>query len=232
MKRRVAVVTGGGTGIGAATALALAQAECSVVVCGRRVERLREVEQQIRQAGGECRTHAADVGDARAVDELVRFARDAFGRIDVWVNNAAVAIVAGVAEIELAQIDDMIRINTAGLTYACRAVWPVMQAQGGGTIINISSVAAQDAFPGLEIYGATKAYVSALTRGLATAGRKHHIAVFGVAPGAVETAMLRSGFPDLPAEACLEPADIANVVVALTTPKFRHSSGQTIVVQR
>ncbi|HRX86147.1 MAG TPA: SDR family oxidoreductase [Phycisphaerae bacterium] len=232
MSDKVAVVTGGGTGIGAATGMALAEAGFKVVVCGRRAEPLREVEQRIQQAGGACLVHAADVGDHRALEGLVQDAMKHFGRIDVWVNNAAIAAVAGLGEIDFSEINGMLRINATGLTYACKTVWPIMQAQGGGTIINISSAASFDPFPGLEVYGATKAYVNALTKGLAAEGKKHNIRVFAVAPGAVETAMLRSGFPDIPAAACLAPADIAAVVVALTRGAFAHSTGETIRVQR
>jgi NADP-dependent 3-hydroxy acid dehydrogenase YdfG len=232
MNTPVAVVTGAGAGIGAATALAFASAGYTLVVCGRRVEPLRETQQQVEQAGALCLVRAADVGDAKAIDGLVQVAVERFGRIDVWVNNAGVATVAGIGRIELTDIDAMVRINAAGVAYACRAVWPVMQRGGGGTIINISSVASSDPFPGLEVYGATKAFVNLLTKGLAAEGKPHNIHVFAVAPGAVETKMLRGSFPDIPAEECLAPAEVADLIVALTTPPFRHCTGQTIAVRR
>ncbi len=232
MGDKVAVVTGGGTGIGAATSLALAAAGHQVVICGRRVEPLRDVEQRILATGVGCLALPADVGDPRALESVVQAAVKQFGRIDVWVNNAALAAVASFAEIDPSEISGMLRINAEGVTYGCKAVWPIMKRQGGGTIVNISSVAAFDPFPGLEVYGATKAYVNALTHGLAVEGKPHHIRVFAVAPGAVETSMLRSGFPDIPAAVCLDPQDVAALIVELTTPTFRHSTGAVIRVQR
>jgi len=232
MPDKVAVITGAGSGIGQAIALALAQSGYQTVITGRRIEPLSETRQRIEQAGGSCLVHSADVGQASAVDKLVQAAVDKLGRIDVWVNNAGHSVRAGIAEISPAQVDELLRINAAGVAYACRAVWPVMQRQGGGTIISISSVASFDPFPGLEVYGAAKAFVNLLTQGLATAGKPHNISVFAVAPGSVETQMLRAAFPNVPAEACLAPEDVARVVVALTTPAFRHSTGQTISVRR
>jgi len=232
MTKPVAVVTGGGTGIGQAIAVALAGAGYDIAVAGRKAETLNDTRQRIVQRRGDCLVHPADVSTADGVEGLVRAAKARYGRIDVWVNNAGLGSVRGIAEITAAEIDALLRVNAASVAYACRAVWPEMQRGGGGTIVNISSIAAFDPFPGLEVYGAAKAFVNLLTKGLAAEGKAHNIHVFAVAPGAVETQMLRAGFPDMPDNVCLAPEDVAAVVIELTQPAFRHCTGQTIVVRR
>jgi NAD(P)-dependent dehydrogenase (short-subunit alcohol dehydrogenase family) len=107
-----------------------------------------------------------------------------------------------------------------------------MRAQGGGTIINLSSLASFDPFPGLSVYGACKAWVNLFTRGIANEGRPHNIRAFSVALGAVETRLLRGLFQDYPADKTLTPEEVADLVFTLTSPTFRHSSGQTLQVNR
>jgi NAD(P)-dependent dehydrogenase (short-subunit alcohol dehydrogenase family) len=232
MAEQVVVVTGAGSGIGRAISLAFTQQGAAVVLMGRKVERLEETKTLIDQAGGSCLVMPVDVANAEGVAESIHEAAKRFGRIDVLVNNAAHAVLAGIEELNLAAFDDMLRVNAAGTLYACKAVWPVMKRGGGGTIVNISSMAAADPFPGLTTYGATKAFINLLTKGLAAEGRKHNIGVFAVGPGAVETEMLRATFPDLPEKHTLAPSAIADVVIMLTTPSSRYCTGQTIYVRK
>ena len=107
-----------------------------------------------------------------------------------------------------------------------------MKRQGGGTIVNISSIASVSPFAGFAAYGASKAWVNAWTSGLAEEGRPDGIRVFCVAPGAVETKMLRSAFPDYPAEATMEPSEIAELIHAVTQPGYRYATGQTIFAKK
>jgi len=99
-------------------------------------------------------------------------------------------------------------------------------------IVNISSAASVDPFPGLVAYGGTKAWVNIWSKGLADEGRPLGIRVFAVAPGAVETKMLREAFPDFPADQTLDPMDVADMVFQLSLPECRYASGQTIMVQK
>jgi 3-oxoacyl-[acyl-carrier protein] reductase len=111
-------------------------------------------------------------------------------------------------------------------------VWHHLIERGGGVIINTSSVAAYDAFPGFAAYGAAKAFVVAYTKFLAREGAGVGIRVYGVAPGAVETDMLRGAFPDFPADQALEPYDVAAMFETLLLPACAYSSGQTITVSK
>ncbi len=231
MNRKTAVVTGGGSGIGRAVAQAFAQRGWAVAVLGRRRDRLEETQGVVASAGGVCRVQSADCADRDAVAQALAEVDRELGRIDVLVNNAAAAAMGGIEDLDLDRFEKMLQVNTAGVVYACRAAWPMLSRRGG-TIINISSMAAADPFPGLTTYGATKAFVNALTVGLAKEGKEAGIGVFAVGPGAVETEMLRASFPDFPAEGCLAPEDVAEAVIRLAAPEMRYATGQTIYVRK
>jgi 3-oxoacyl-[acyl-carrier protein] reductase len=107
-----------------------------------------------------------------------------------------------------------------------------MKSQGGGVLVNVSSMASVDPFRGFSIYGASKAWVNLFTQAIAEEGRPLGIRAFAVAPGAVETQMLRANFPDIPRDRTLEPADVAAVILSLCDERMRHCSGQTIFVRK
>ena len=107
-----------------------------------------------------------------------------------------------------------------------------MRQQRSGVIVNISSVASVDPFPGFSIYGACKAWVNLFTKALAAEGKPLGIRAYAIAPGAVETSMLRSAFPDFPADHTLRPDDIAAAIEAVCDDRLAHSSGQTIFVRK
>jgi NAD(P)-dependent dehydrogenase (short-subunit alcohol dehydrogenase family) len=232
MDPKVAIVTGAGSGIGRAVSVGFAQHGWAVVAVGRDRSKLEATAELVAQSGGKCLVHAADVAVHAAMERLAGAAVDRFGRVDVLVNNAGFGPRATIDDLDVATFDKMLAVNAAGVFYACKSVWPVMKRQGGGTIVNISSMAAADPFPGLGIYGATKAFVNALTRGLAAEGKAHGILVFGIGPGAVETDMLRGAFPDLSKDKVLAPSAIAEMVLAMTDPVCRYSTGQTIYVRK
>ena len=232
MEDAVVVVTGGGRGIGRAICQRFAAAGAQVVAASRAVDELKETQRLIEQAGGNCHVDVTDVGLTDEVDSLIDDTMDRFGRIDVLVNNAGMGPLSNIEELSSSLFETLMAVNVNGVYCACRAVWPVMRKQGDGVIINISSVSATDPFPGLAAYGASKAWVNAWTNGLADEGRAVGIRVFSVAPGAVETRMLRDAFPDFPADQTLQPADVADVVFTLAQPTCRYVTGQTVVVKK
>jgi 3-oxoacyl-[acyl-carrier protein] reductase len=234
----VVVVTGGGRGIGRAICerfAAVAEPLCGgsqVVAAARSVEELNETRRIIELSGGRCHVQPTDVGVPQAIDTLIETTVGRFGRIDVLVNNAGVAPSGSVDELKPGQFDTMISVNVNAVYRACRAVWPVMRKQGGGVIINISSVSSIDPFPGFAAYGASKSWVNAWTKAIAEEGRPLNIRVFAVAPGAVETRMLRTVAPEFPADQTLHPADVAEVVHSLAQPVCRYTTGQTIFMKK
>jgi NAD(P)-dependent dehydrogenase (short-subunit alcohol dehydrogenase family) len=127
--------------------------------------------------------------------------------------------------------DSILAVNVRAIYLTCRAAWSALKASSG-VIVNISSIASQDAFSGFAAYGASKSWVNSWTRGLAEEGRPHRIRVFSIAPGGVETGMLRGAFPDYPKESTLEPSEVADMVHAVAQPACRYATGQTIFIQR
>ncbi len=232
MKGRIVVVTGGGRGIGRAVCRRFGRAGDVVVAAARTGEQLDQTKVLVESDGGRCFPHPCDVTSTEQLDGLIRQTSLRFGRIDVLVNNAGYAACAPAADLSPTQFETLLRVNVAAVFYACTFAWPMMQKQGEGTIVNISSAAASDPFPGLGTYGATKAWVEAFTRGLAAEGKPHGIRVFAVAPGAVESEMLRSAFPDFPSDQTLDPMDVADTVYALTQPAMIHATGQTFAVRK
>jgi 3-oxoacyl-[acyl-carrier protein] reductase len=232
IKGKTAIVTGAGRGIGRAIARRLAVAGANVVAASRTREQLDETRRLIERADGKVLAISADVSDAEDVQRLIDEAVSVYGGIDILVNNAGLATLATIDQMEPHAFDSIIAMNIRTVYLCSRAVWPVMTEKGSGTIVNIASVAAFDPFPGFAAYGAAKAFVVAYTRALATEGKSCGIRVYGVAPGAVETEMLRGAFPGFPAEKALQPDDIAAYVELLLGPACRHICGQTTTVRK
>ncbi len=232
MSRRVCIVTGASRGIGRATAAAFAREGCDLVLAARSREALEQTAAQVREAGADCAILAADVATRAGCEQLVQAALDRFGRLDVLVNNAGVAPMAPIGTFTDDDFDAAVRVNIAAVFHTTRAAWQPMVRQGGGVIVNVSSVASVDPFTGFAVYGGCKAWVNTFTRAVAEEGREHNVRVFAVAPGAVDTQMLRQHFPDFPAAQCLRPEDVAATIVAVTRDDFAHATGQTIFVRR
>lgn len=233
LRGRSAIVTGAGRGIGRAIARRLAAAGANVAIAARTADQLAETQRCIeprRAGGGRALAVVADVTRAEDVDRLVADTMATFGGVNILVNNAGTAPLATIEQMEPPTFDAILATNVRSVYLCCRAVWPHMSAAGGGIIVNISSMSSFDPFAGFAAYGAAKAFVNTYTRGLATEGRERGIRVYAVAPGAVDTVMLRSAFPNFPQAKMLAPDDVAEFVESLLAPACRHAGGQTLVV--
>lgn len=225
------VITGAGRGIGRALSLRLTAAGMNVLAVSRTETELDETSALCSKHPGRCITHVADITDATEVDRLIARCRSDFGRLDVLVNNAGVAPLSPVDKMSDADFRQLTAVNMEAVFRLCRGAWPLLK-ESRGTIINISSVASVDPFPGFAAYGASKAWVNVFSQALAAEGKPFGIRVFSVAPGAVETRMLRGAFPDLPVDETLQPDDVAAMIELLLDERCRHSSGQTVFVRR
>ncbi len=232
LRNNVAIVTGAGRGIGRAIAQRLAKSGASVIAVARTLSQITETCSQIKAGGGNAIPIAADVTKEADVSRLVEQTIAALGRVDVLVNNAGVAPLMRIEQTSTDDFDTVISTNVRAVFLCCRAVWGPMAKAGSGAIVNISSVGAFDPFPGFAAYGAAKAFVNTYTKALAAEGAGQNIRVYAVAPGAVETTMLRGAFPDFPNDKVLAPDDVAALVETLLAPACRYSSGQTIVIQK
>lgn len=183
----VVVITGASSGLGEATARHLAALGARVVLGARRLARLEAIAADIRSAGGEVVCVPTDVTRLADVQALVAAGREAFGRIDVIVNNAGLMAIAPLQQLRSEEWDRMIDINIKGVLYGIAAVLPLFEQQGGGHVINISSVAGLKVYaPGGTVYSGTKFAVRAISEGLRQelAGK---VRVTSIEPGAVQS---------------------------------------------
>jgi len=191
---QVVIVTGASSGIGAATAERLAAAGAKVMLAARREDRLRELVDRIRAAGGEASYCVTDVSQQTATQRLAAATLEAHGRIDVLVNDAGVMSISPLSALRVEDWDRMIDINLKGVLYAMAAVLPVMQKQNSGHLINVASTLAHVPRGGAAVYCATKAAVLSISE----AFRQEigpDIRTTVISPGAV-TSELHAGVAD------------------------------------
>ncbi len=190
LANKVALVTGGGVGIGAAVARLFAREGASVVITGRRKEMLEQVVTEIERAGGRALAVAGSVADEGHARSAVGQAVRAFGKLDVLVNNAGIgAFGKALHETDDATWDEQLAVNLTGVFRMTRAALPELIRAGGGSIINVSSIAALVGIPSIAAYSATKGALNALTRCLAVEYAEHKIRCNAICPGLVDTPM-------------------------------------------
>jgi NAD(P)-dependent dehydrogenase (short-subunit alcohol dehydrogenase family) len=188
LRGTTAVITGATSGIGRETALEFVRAGARVVVAGRREERLQELTAEIAAMGGQSLAVSTDVADQTQVERLIEQAFKQFGRIDVLVNNAGVGMAARFDEMSLEDFRRVMDVNFWGAVYACKAVVPQMRKQqGGGVIINISSILGKRGMPFETAYCASKFALAGFSEALRTEVMADGIDVSTIFPGAVET---------------------------------------------
>ena len=240
LEGRSCVVTGASSGIGAATVRALAEAGGAVVAAARRRDRLDALVAAVEADGGRAVVVEADVTRRADVETLAIQAREAFGGLHVWVNNAGVMPLSPIAELRVEDWERMVDVNVKGVLYGVAAALPVMREAGGGHIVNVGSLAGRRPFPGGSVYAATKFAVRALTWGMhLELAAEHNIRVTDVQPGVVDTELaehiptdaFRDGFyAGWKGKRQLRPEDVARAVVwAVTQPD--HVSVSEILVR-
>ncbi|WP_454812462.1 SDR family oxidoreductase [Labrys neptuniae] len=163
---KVVAITGASSGIGEASARMLAAAGARVVIGARRTDRLESLAAAIAAEGGEVRVRPLDVTSQAEVAAFAGFARQAFGRLDVMVNNAGVMPLSPLAALRVAEWDRMIDVNIKGMLYGIAAALPIMEEQGNGQIVNVSSIGGHRVSPTAAVYCATKFAVRAISDGL------------------------------------------------------------------
>lgn len=211
LRDQVAVVTGGGTGIGRAAAEALGRAGCRVALVGRRPEPLEETAEALRADSVDCLVLSADVGDAGSVRSIVDSVQQAWGRLDVLVNNAGLNVPRrAMQDVSVEDWDTVLQVNLTGTFLMTRAALPVMREQQSGTVINVSSIAGHrpSRLTG-PAYNAAKAGVIAFTESVNFAERPHGIRACAICPGEVATPILdkRPSPPSAQARAAMLQSD-------------------------
>ncbi len=241
MSHPVVLITGALTGIGRATALAFANEGARIVVSGRRDDAGRALVTELRAIGAEAEFIRADVRHESDVQNLVDRTVARFGRLDVAVNNAGTEgkpgpVTEQTAENYAATFDT----NVLGVLLSMKHELRVMQAQGAGSIVNLSSTMGHRGAPNASLYTASKHAVEGLTRSAALEAAAFGVRVNAVAPGPIETAMLDrfTGSPErkagliagLPLKRSGRPEEVADAIVFASSAKASFISGQIIDV--
>lgn len=241
MTSGVAMITGAGGGIGSAIAARLASGGAVVALTDLSVDAAQRAANPIIQRGGTAGVYTLDVTEPAAVDAVVdRIVRE-LGRLDVLVNCAGIQLNAATADLAPNDYLRVVDVNLNGTMYCCQAAGRHMIRQGGGTIINISSMASRFGWPRRVPYAITKAGVTALTRSLAVEWAPHNIRVVAVAPGYVATPLVRHALDqghireeavlgEIPQRRIAEPDEIAGLIAYLISPEARYITGEEIVI--
>lgn len=227
----VVIITGAGSGVGRDLALLMAESGYACVLAARTKSALESTAAFIASEHPSAQTLVmpTDVSDPKQVQTLIDSTHKQFGRIDALANVAGYAPLQPIQRIEDETLRRCTAVNFDAVVYATRAVWPTFKAQKAGVVCNVSSMGAYDPFTGFNIYGAMKAAVNIFTKATADEGKRLNVNAYAIAPGAIETPMLRENFSEkaIPADNTLDPMDVAAAIHNCLTGKTDMQSGET-----
>jgi gluconate 5-dehydrogenase len=241
LKGKVAIVTGGSGGFGRAAAIGLAVHGADVVVTSRTLSSLEETAAEVRKQGKKALPISCDVADAKSVDQMAKRTLDEFGKIDILVTSAGIAMRAPAEEMKIEDWQKVMDINVKGTFLCCQAAGRAMIKQGGGKIITISSIRGLLGHPGgYAAYGTSKGAVHLLTRQLATEWAKYKINVNSIAPCIFWTPLTEPILNDkklydifmsrIPWGRAAEPEDFIGAIVYLSSAASDFMTGNIMYV--
>jgi NAD(P)-dependent dehydrogenase (short-subunit alcohol dehydrogenase family) len=236
---QVALVTGATSGLGRRFVTTLAEAGASVVACGRRQDRLDEVQAEITTAGGTCVGVPLDVTDAAQITAAVDAAEAAFGQVTILINNAGIPDAARAHKMPLELVDAVLDTNIRGVwLLSTEVARRLIETKAPGRIVNISSAGAYHyAGGGAALYSVTKAAVIRITEVLAVEWARNHINVNGIAPGAINSEMMAGMIERVgdfsgafPRKRMGEPEWLDSTLLYLLAPASEYVTGTVIQV--
>ena len=241
---KVVVITGAGSGLGKADAHRLSEEGANLVLTDINEEEGRRVADECE---GEAIFFAQDVKDESSRPRLIEATVEAFGRLDVLVNNAGIAHIANIESAATDQWHDILRVHLDGTFFGCRSAIPEMTKSGGGSIINMSSVAALVGLSSYLAYSAAKGGIRSMTKSIASYCReeKNLIRCNSIHPGSISTPMVHAALETLSGIKLMEqkdpeatrkamgigePLDVANMVLFLASEESKHINGAELVI--
>jgi NAD(P)-dependent dehydrogenase (short-subunit alcohol dehydrogenase family) len=226
----VAIITGAGRGIGRAVAVELGAAGYRLTLVSRNQDELHET---ARLAGGGLIV-VGDVKQPDNVQQIIESTVQQYDAIDAIVHCAGMAPVRSIGQMTVEEWHEVIDTNLSAAFYLCRSAWHIFERQRGGVVVNLSSEASRDPFPGFSAYGAAKAGVNLFGLSAAREGQKIGVRVHTIAPAAVETAMFRGIMTEAQysREKTLSPADVAKVIVQCIRGELCYASGEVIYLHK
>ena len=237
---KVAVVNGGSRGIGEAIARGLAACGAEVVLSSRKLESVQEVAQSINADGGKASARACHAGHMDEIEALFKGVREDFGRLDILINNAATNPWFGpAAELPADAFDKTIEVNLKGPYYMMSQAIPLMAESGGGSIVNVASIAALVSMAGQAVYAMTKAGLVSLTKSFAYEYGKAGVRVNAIMPGIVETRFaaalvenpgVQKRLATLPVPRAGQPEDMVGGVLYLASDAAAYTTGTTLIM--
>jgi NAD(P)-dependent dehydrogenase (short-subunit alcohol dehydrogenase family) len=247
LEGKVAMVTGGSKGIGRMAAIGFAKAGADVIIVSRKMDELEKVAEEIEKTGQRALPVAAHIGRISEIAQVVEKSMAKFGKIDILVNNAATSpAYTSILEAQERLWDTVMNLNLKGVYFLVQSVAKIMKEQGGGSIINVSSIDSMKPQNQVGIYSISKAGINMLTKSAALELAPYNIRVNAIAPGAVRTRLLEALFAHLPEEQMESeirrlgesmplkrvalPDDMVGAMIYLASPAAAYTTGEVIVV--
>ena len=225
---KVVLVTGASRGIGKTIAQQFARQGAKVVLVARQIGPLEEIEDALLAEGHDVLAISADIADPEIVQTLGMEVGAAYGRVDILVNNAAVATLKPLVQMTPEEWQTMTNVNLHGMFHLSQIFLSGMIERRSGVVINMSAAIARNGFPNLAVYSATKAGVIAYTEALAKEVRRYGVQVFAICPHGVNTDLYRTLFGEADPTKTLSPERVAQDVLRVAAGESGLRSGQTL----
>ncbi len=241
LSAKVALVTGSSRGIGASIARLLAAQGAQVIVSSRKQEACEAIVDEIRKEGGKAEAIACHIGEMESISALFAQIRERYGRLDILVNNAAANPYFGpILDTSLEAFQKTVDVNIRGYFFASVEGGRLMKEKGGGSIVNVASINAEN--PGMYqgIYSVTKAAIVSMTKSFAKECASFNIRVNAILPGATDTKfaatlvknekILNQLMPHVPMQRVAQPDEMAGAVLYLVSPAASYTTGSCLTV--
>jgi NAD(P)-dependent dehydrogenase (short-subunit alcohol dehydrogenase family) len=238
LRGKTALVTGSTSGIGKATAIALAARGAHVLVVGRDEQRAKDVVAEIEGSGGSATFRLTTLSDLESARDLVEWATEAGGHVDILINNAGVALLGPSSAATEAEFDETFALNVKVPFFLVASLAPAMAERGWGSIVNISTMVASFGQAGMALYGASRAALELLTKAWAAEYGARGVRVNAVAPGPTRTRMMEGVSEEMvnqlaalaPAGRVAQPEELAAAIVFLASDDASFVDGVTLAV--